>query len=431
MSKPPTTAQVVTLLRGAATYVPWAAKKGGGSMSRELLLAADALEVAASLPDTHTPEGEPFREHVIRVMADVMGECRIARDSTKGSMFEQVADELRFARMQITTLLEKLKAAPSSAPQEPVALVETIRGALQELHSAIDEKMGDSELPDDESRLMLAMQRAAPFLGDAWAAPLPASPTADTILTDSGVRNATPDWRAYNVLGHIERFRDNEFPALPASSPTAPPLNALAAEIHAGNKKWWYQADGVTPLARNKGELLMLVVTEVAEAMEGERKNLMDDKLPHRRMAEVEIVDAIVRLLDYAAGFGYELDDVLREKLAYNATRADHKAEAARLANGTRLIDSLPASAPASTQAVNEAAGRVAVCKMLGRLPEAVGGDAADDALRIDGHARASTDFAEAVWGVLDAFNLKAKRNANGFLEFWDGSLPASAEHPK
>lgn len=100
-------------------------------------------------------------------------------------------------------------------------------------------------------------------------------------------------------------------------------------------------------------------------------------------------------------------------------------------ANRIDAILSLPASAPASTQVVNEAAQRVAVCKMLGRLPEAVGGDAADDALRIDARSRASTDFAEAVWGVLDAFNLKAKRNANGFLEFWDGSLPASAEQPK
>ena len=37
----------------------------------------------------------------------------------------------------------------------------------------------------------------------------------------------------------------------------------------------------------------MLIVSEIAEAMEGERKDLMDDKLPHRKMAEVELADAL------------------------------------------------------------------------------------------------------------------------------------------
>lgn len=52
----------------------------------------------------------------------------------------------------------------------------------------------------------------------------------------------------------------------------------------------------------------MLFVSEVAEAMEGERKNLMDDKLPHRRMAEVEIADVLIRVFDYAGGFRHDLD---------------------------------------------------------------------------------------------------------------------------
>jgi hypothetical protein len=34
--------------------------------------------------------------------------------------------------------------------------------------------------------------------------------------------------------------------------------------------------------------------------MEGERKNLMDDHLPHRRSAEVELADALIRIFDYA-----------------------------------------------------------------------------------------------------------------------------------
>lgn len=114
-----------------------------------------------------------------------------------------------------------------------------------------------------------------------------------------------------------------------------PALNELAAHVHGLNRKWWYDGDRALP--RNKGELLMLVVTELAEGFEGERKGLMDDKLPHRPMAEVEIVDAIVRLLDYAGAFGYDLDGAFTEKLAYNAQRADHKAEAKKIAAANPL----------------------------------------------------------------------------------------------
>jgi hypothetical protein len=71
-------------------------------------------------------------------------------------------------------------------------------------------------------------------------------------------------------------------------------LNEYRDEAHAANHKWWISLDdGVTQLKRNKGELLMLMVSEIAEAMEGERKDLMDDKLPYRKMAEVELADAL------------------------------------------------------------------------------------------------------------------------------------------
>jgi NTP pyrophosphatase (non-canonical NTP hydrolase) len=77
----------------------------------------------------------------------------------------------------------------------------------------------------------------------------------------------------------------------------------------------------------NVGEKLMLIVSEVAEGMEGHRKNLMDDKLTDRRMLEVELADAVIRIADLAGGLGLDLGGAIAEKLAFNQKRPDHKPE--------------------------------------------------------------------------------------------------------
>lgn len=79
--------------------------------------------------------------------------------------------------------------------------------------------------------------------------------------------------------------------------------------------------------ANNVPEKLMLIVSEVAEGMEGHRKNLKDDKLPHRDMLEVELADAVIRIFDLAGAKGMDLGGAISEKLAFNAQRADHKPE--------------------------------------------------------------------------------------------------------
>lgn len=114
-------------------------------------------------------------------------------------------------------------------------------------------------------------------------------------------------------------------------------LNDYAKICHEANSKWWQDIDTGAPIKRNKGELLALVHSEISEALEGERKNLMDDKLPHRKMAEVELADALIRIFDYAAGFGYDLQGAFEEKMAFNATREDHKHEARRIAGGKQF----------------------------------------------------------------------------------------------
>ncbi len=75
------------------------------------------------------------------------------------------------------------------------------------------------------------------------------------------------------------------------------------------------------------GTKLALVHSEVSEGLEGHRKDLMDDHLPHRKMLEVELADAIIRIFDLSGGLGFDLGGAIAEKLAYNAQRADHKPE--------------------------------------------------------------------------------------------------------
>ena len=114
-------------------------------------------------------------------------------------------------------------------------------------------------------------------------------------------------------------------------------LNEYAAEVHAANQTWWHDVTTGERIDRNKGEMLCLVHSEISECMEGVRKGLMDDKLPHRRMEEVELADALIRIFDYAGGHGLDLDGAYHEKMAYNATRADHKAENRRLDGGKKF----------------------------------------------------------------------------------------------
>lgn len=116
-------------------------------------------------------------------------------------------------------------------------------------------------------------------------------------------------------------------------------LNELSKTIHVANIKWWQNVETGEPIKRNRAELLCLIHSEISEAMEGERKNLMDDKLQHYPMAQVEMVDALIRILDYMGGIhpGADIDAILAEKMAYNAKREDHTHEARNIAGGKQF----------------------------------------------------------------------------------------------
>lgn len=111
-------------------------------------------------------------------------------------------------------------------------------------------------------------------------------------------------------------------------------LEIVSAKIHANNiaKGWW---DDRMALIDPPGEpvcavpdrgqipgLLMLVVSELSEALEAHRKHNPQDKhLPDLPNFDVELADAVIRILDIARAYGIDLGRAIVEKMAFNATR--------------------------------------------------------------------------------------------------------------
>lgn len=103
----------------------------------------------------------------------------------------------------------------------------------------------------------------------------------------------------------------------------------------ATNAGWYRDPATGAPVKRNFGEVVALMHSELSEALEADRKNLMDDKLPHRSGVEVEFADCVIRIFDTARALGLDLAGAIIEKNRFNRTRADHKL-AARAAGGKR-----------------------------------------------------------------------------------------------
>lgn len=90
------------------------------------------------------------------------------------------------------------------------------------------------------------------------------------------------------------------------------PLSTYAARIFAWNTEvgWWDEGDN-----RDLYTCIQLISTEVSEATEGFRKDLMDNHLPQYKMEAVELADALIRTLDLAGYWaqhyeGFELTNL-------------------------------------------------------------------------------------------------------------------------
>lgn len=114
-------------------------------------------------------------------------------------------------------------------------------------------------------------------------------------------------------------------------------INAMQYLAHktATDAGWYKNPETGESVERNFGEVVALMHSELSEALEADRKGLMDDKLPHRDGREVEFADCIIRILDTAAALGLDVAGALIEKNRFNRARADHKLEA-RAAGGKR-----------------------------------------------------------------------------------------------
>lgn len=96
-------------------------------------------------------------------------------------------------------------------------------------------------------------------------------------------------------------------------------LRQMQEEIHAtAVEKGWWETD------RKEPEILVLIHSEVSEALEAWRENdyysRTKDGKPEGMW--VELADVIIRILDYAGHEKVDMAEIIREKMKYNKTRS-------------------------------------------------------------------------------------------------------------
>lgn len=113
-----------------------------------------------------------------------------------------------------------------------------------------------------------------------------------------------------------------------------PSLNNFCNEVFAINK-----TKGFDVSKENKGQTMMLIVSELTEALEADRESHYAEKesfielvdkgidFTHAFRAKIkdsfedEIADAFIRLMDLVGAFEIDIDFHIREKMRYNSMR--------------------------------------------------------------------------------------------------------------
>lgn len=99
----------------------------------------------------------------------------------------------------------------------------------------------------------------------------------------------------------------------------------FAAQLYAIGKASGFYDTPATDPKFNHEQKLLLMVSEICEGMEGMRgapwPGIKDDKLTDRPMLEVELADAVIRIMNYASHTGLDVAGAIIEKAEFNKTR--------------------------------------------------------------------------------------------------------------
>ena len=116
----------------------------------------------------------------------------------------------------------------------------------------------------------------------------------------------------------MENKKSNKEKNMGYGDPFYAVFNEKAEQVHEMAKSKGFWPDGQN---RNKGELIALMHSELSECLEAIRKPKADHHVPEFSNEAIELADCVIRIMEYAAGFGIDLGSAIEAKSRFNNTR--------------------------------------------------------------------------------------------------------------